>query len=116
MTVRLVWVEPSPAGFGTNAIGYKQVRSKDKGCLMWTDKDGGVLLSAHEHRIAVRAADGRSNQDIGDDFGVCARTVEHHLTKVYRKLRIDGRNQLRAALRRYSVVQANRRRLVPRVA
>lgn len=81
---------------------------------MWTDDEPAVLLSAHEHRIAVRAADGCSNQDIGDDFGVCTRTVEHHLTKVYRKLRIAGRNQLRAALRRYSVAQANRRAFAPR--
>jgi DNA-binding NarL/FixJ family response regulator len=83
---------------------------------MWTDEDPGVLLSAHEHRIAVRAADGCSNQGIGDDFGVCARTVEHHLTKVYRKLRIDGRNQLRAALRGYSAAQGNRRVFTQRAA
>jgi DNA-binding NarL/FixJ family response regulator len=69
---------------------------------MWTIRNTQVLLSAHEHRIAVRAADGCSNQDIGDDFGVCARTIEHHLTKVYRKLGIAGRNQLRAALRGYA--------------
>jgi DNA-binding NarL/FixJ family response regulator len=72
-----------------------------------------IPLSAHEHRIAVRAADGWSNQDIGDDFDVCARTVEHHLTNVYRKLSIVGRNQLRAALRRYSAHQRGRRAGVP---
>jgi DNA-binding NarL/FixJ family response regulator len=72
-----------------------------------------LLLSAHEHRIAVRAADGWSNQDIGDDFDVCARTVEHHLTNVYRKLSIVGRNQLRAALRRYSARQHGCRIAVP---
>jgi DNA-binding NarL/FixJ family response regulator len=69
-----------------------------------------IQLSAHEHRIAVRAADGWSNQDIGDDFDVCSRTVEHHLTNVYRKLSIVGRNQLRAALRRYSANQHHGRR------
>ncbi|HYS40089.1 MAG TPA: helix-turn-helix transcriptional regulator [Pseudonocardiaceae bacterium] len=75
-----------------------------------------ILLSAHEHRIAVRAADGWSNQDIGDDFDVCARTVEHHLTNVYRKLSIVGRNELRAALRRYSAIQPGRRSPVTRYA
>jgi DNA-binding NarL/FixJ family response regulator len=69
------------------------------------------LLSAHEHRIAELAAAGSSNQDIGDDFDVCARTVEHHLTKVYRKLRIAGRNDLRPALRCYSARQDSRRNL-----
>jgi len=73
-----------------------------------------ILLSAHEHRIAVRAADGWSNQDIGDDFDVCARTVEHHLTSVYRKLSIVGRNQLRAALRHYSAIQPGRRSRITR--
>jgi DNA-binding NarL/FixJ family response regulator len=67
------------------------------------------LLSAHEHRIAELAAAGSSNQDIGDDFDVCARTVEHHLTKVYRKLRIAGRDDLRPALRCYSARQEVRR-------
>ncbi|TCO62006.1 helix-turn-helix domain-containing protein [Actinocrispum wychmicini] len=76
---------------------------------MLTVVDPPVLLSAHEHRIAVRAADGCSNQGIADDFDVCARTVEHHLTKVYRKLGIAGRNQLRAELRRYSAAGGNRR-------
>lgn len=82
---------------------------------MWTIVGSRVRLSAHEHRIAVRAVDGHSNQDIGDDFGVCARTVEHHLTKVYRKLGIAGRDQLRAALRWYSA-QDDRPTLTPRAA
>lgn len=43
-------------------------------------------------------AGGRSNQTVGDSLGVSTRAVEHHLTRVYRKLDIRGRAQLPAAL------------------
>lgn len=61
-----------------------------------------ATLSAHEYRIAVRAAAGRSNLAIGDSLGVSARAVEHHLTSAYRKLGIAGRGQLRKALHAYA--------------
>ncbi|WP_026425579.1 helix-turn-helix domain-containing protein [Actinokineospora inagensis] len=55
-------------------------------------------LSAHEHRIATMVADGASNRTIGDGLGVSTRAIEHHLTRVYRKLGISGRRQVSAAL------------------
>lgn len=67
-----------------------------------TGPAGRPALSAHEHRIAVLAAAGSSNRDIGDGLGVGARAVEHHLTSVYRKLSIGGRRQLRTALHAYA--------------
>jgi DNA-binding CsgD family transcriptional regulator len=47
------------------------------------------------------AANGNSNRSIGDQLGVSARAVEHHLTKIYRKLGIDGRADLNRALLHY---------------
>lgn len=67
-------------------------------------RTGRQRLTAHEHRIAVLAADGRSNQDIGDRLCVGARAVEHHLTSVYRKLAIRGRRQLPTALVDHALV------------
>ena len=61
------------------------------------------ILSAHEYRIALQAAVGSTNQDIGDTLGVSRRAVEHHLTSAYRKLGIRGRGQLRQAMRAYAV-------------
>lgn len=53
------------------------------------------LLSASELRIAAAAAGGRNNRQIAQDHFVTIRTVEFHLTNVYRKLSISGRDELR---------------------
>ena len=55
-------------------------------------------LNPHEARIARLVAEGHSNRRIGEMLGVSARAVEHHLTRVYRKLHIAGRSQLSRAL------------------
>ena len=44
------------------------------------------------------AAEGRSNPEIAQALFVTRRTVEVHLTHVYRKLDIESREQLAAAL------------------
>ncbi|GAA1248370.1 hypothetical protein GCM10009665_44030 [Kitasatospora nipponensis] len=55
-------------------------------------------LNAHEARVARLVASGASNRCVGEILGVSTRAVEHHLTRVYRKLWISGRDQLRFAL------------------
>ncbi|MDO8188429.1 helix-turn-helix transcriptional regulator, partial [Conexibacter sp. CPCC 205706] len=55
-------------------------------------------LTPSEARIARRAADGRTNREIATDLGVVPKTVEVHLTNVYRKLGIRSRDQLAKAL------------------
>ncbi len=61
--------------------------------------DGGrTPLTAHERRIALLAAGGHTNQEISERFEVTTRAVEYHLTKVYQKLGIRSRDQLRRDL------------------
>ncbi|MCR3754300.1 regulatory protein, luxR family [Lentzea californiensis] len=61
---------------------------------------GRDALTAMELRVAELAAeDGKTNKVIAQELFVSARTVESHLTAAYRKLAIQGRPQLRAALR-----------------
>ncbi|HUQ55218.1 BREX system ATP-binding domain-containing protein [Lentzea sp.] len=51
-------------------------------------------LTATERQVARLAVTGRTNKEIASTLFVTRRTVEMHLTQVYRKLRITGRSEL----------------------
>ncbi|QEU90964.1 helix-turn-helix transcriptional regulator [Streptomyces kanamyceticus] len=59
---------------------------------------GFTALSEAERKVAALAAQGRSNRDISRTLFITVSTVEQHLTKVYRKLRVSSRSSLPAEL------------------
>ena len=59
---------------------------------------GPGSLTSSERRVADLAADGLSNRDIAQTLYVTPKTVEVHLSNVYRKLEIGSRRDLPHAL------------------
>jgi DNA-binding CsgD family transcriptional regulator len=55
-------------------------------------------LTPQELQIAQRAAGGQTNPEIGSQLFLSPRTVEWHLRKVFGKLGISSREELRSAL------------------
>ncbi|MFI6645485.1 AAA family ATPase [Streptomyces sp. NPDC050504] len=81
------------------------------GAPVWRDRARGELraagasarrtgeeaggLTAQEAQVARLAAEGLSNREIGTRLGVSPRTVGYHLYKIFPKLGITGRGELR---------------------
>ena len=59
---------------------------------------GPASLTPSERRVADLAAEGRRNREIAQALYVSTKTVEVHLTSVYRKLGISTRAELEGAL------------------
>ena len=63
---------------------------------------GPASLTPSEQRIADLAAKGRTTRDIAQSLYITPRTVEGHLTNIYRKLGISTRTALPGALAGHS--------------
>jgi DNA-binding CsgD family transcriptional regulator len=66
-----------------------------QGAVQAPSSDG---LTPQERQIAVLARDGLSNPEVGARLFLSPRTVEWHLGKIFAKLGVSSRRQLRQAL------------------
>lgn len=61
-------------------------------------RDRGRDLTAQERLVARLAAGGLTNREVGAELVISAKTVEHHLGRVYAKLGVRSRTELAAHL------------------
>lgn len=59
-----------------------------------TDRAEADELTPGELQIALRVAEGMTNREVGAAVFVSPKTVEHHLTAIYRKLGVRSRTEL----------------------
>lgn len=79
-------------GMKTPSDAPSQARSTDD------DRAGTMELSDAEQRVASLAAAGYSNREIATELCITVSTIEQHLTRVYRKLKVSRRPHLAKAL------------------
>ena len=63
----------------------RRLRTRD------SDRD---QLTPREAQIAGQVAEGKSNREVADALYLTPKTVEFHLTRVYRKLGVRSRSEL----------------------
>ena len=66
-----------------------------------TQVDPAVPLSTREREVLTLVAAGETNESIGEQLAVSTRTVERHLSNIYRKLGVGGRTARAAAVGRF---------------
>jgi len=87
-------------------IGAEAFAERARGELMATGEtvrkrrdETRAVLTAQEALVARLAAEGRTNPEIGTQLYISPRTAEYHLRKVFAKLGINSRRDLRDILR-----------------
>jgi len=63
-------------------------------------------LSRRELTIARLVHEGHTNREIADELSISIKTVENHLTRIFRALEISSRSQLATLVERSRGVAA----------
>jgi DNA-binding NarL/FixJ family response regulator len=89
------------SGFRMRDAAAAQLRALGEGLPAETRRvanGGNGELSPREREIAELVAEGRSNKQVAAALFLSDRTVEYHLSAVYRKLGVQSRTELAATL------------------
>ncbi|WP_445149575.1 AAA family ATPase [Baekduia sp. Peel2402] len=76
------------------ARAQDELRAGGQGTTATPEAEAWDELTPHELRVALLVAEGRTNPEVATQLFVTRKTVEHHLSQVYRKLGIRSRTEL----------------------
>ncbi|MBT2389527.1 hypothetical protein J7E87_08800 [Streptomyces sp. ISL-1] len=93
---------------------------RDCGCSLppWLARENrqesdAAPLTPREREVAALASTGLSNRDIAEQLVVSVRTVENHLHRIYHKLGITARNDLKRGLEQATAQPEEASRMAP---
>lgn len=86
---------PEVIAYTTEPASRVDDREDDDLCPSWWSG-----LTRAEHNVANLVAENMSNGEIGRRLGVSPRTVETHLTHIFRKAPVSNRRELGRAIHR----------------
>ncbi len=87
-------IETARAVFGRLGAGPWAQRAEADLARLGTRRVSGPGLTSAERRVAGLVASGRTNREVAADLYMGLRTVESHLTSIYRKLGVRSRSEL----------------------
>ena len=64
------------------------------GMVPATSRPEVAELTAHEVQVALMVAEGRTNREVAAALFLAPKTVEHHLSAIFRKLGVKRRTEL----------------------
>jgi DNA-binding CsgD family transcriptional regulator len=87
-------IETARVMFGRLGAGPWAQRAEADLARLGTRRASGPGLTSAERRVAGLVASGRTNREVAADLYMGLRTVESHLTSIYRKLGVRSRSEL----------------------
>lgn len=72
--------------------GRRELRAS--GAKLRRSAEPGDELTPQEHQIALQVAEGKANKEVAAALFLSPKTVEFHLSRIYRKLRVSSRAEL----------------------
>jgi DNA-binding CsgD family transcriptional regulator len=87
--LRAYWLDDDP--FGAEALIGVRLQRQEPMILRFVEAMGRLPLSPQQREIALKIAQGKSNQEIAEGLGVSGNTVAYHIKQLFLKLDVHDR-------------------------
>ena len=84
----------TPSGTNIRQMPSARQESETTGGLERSKADPATVLTRQEQRVALLVSEGATNRETASLLYMSPKTVEVHLTRIYRKLGVRSRTEL----------------------